>query len=92
MRADTIDTGVSITVCGMRLTIERRDRAEGRWEIDFAGSVTPDERATIDKIVAAARHRAAVANARNRLAEMNDERAELEALLADDEARHAPSD
>lgn len=92
MQPDAIDTGISITIRGVSLTIERRDSVEGRWEIDFAGSITLAERKAIGKIAAASRHRAAVASARKRLAEMDDERAELEALLADDEVRHAPSD
>lgn len=92
MQPDAIDTGISITIRGVSLTIERRDSVEGRWEIDFAGSITLAERTAIGKIAAASRHRAVVAKARVRLEQIDDERAELEALLADDEVRHAPSD
>jgi succinyl-CoA synthetase beta subunit len=80
-----------ITVEQHVIEVERRDRAEGRWETILKAKITADERGEIDAVVDAVRRRRDVAEARKRLAAIDDERAHLESLLAK-EGHDAPTD
>jgi hypothetical protein len=73
------------------IEVERRDSVEGRWETILNAPITKEERRAIDAIVDAARHRVDVAEARKRLASLDDERAHLKSLLAEESA-DAPTD
>ena len=75
-----------VIIRGDRIEAEDRDSVEGRWSPTFVGVLTPEEAATISAIVTAAYARVARDHARRRLAELDRERAHLEAVIGGDDA------